>query len=213
MSKIKLIALLVMAGLVSACADARVASRNAQIDATSPAVFAPAVPSVSVERISVRVPKSLSVSEANRYYPNSDIVWRGEPLGDRHQQVAQLLHDGLTKGSNDLQGATAVNLDVELLRFHAITEKARYSTGGVHNIMFSLEVTNAETGLPMGERRVVSADLRALGGLEAIAAEGRGETQRVRIERHLAKVIQDELTLPDGHQNAQLGLLQQINRL
>lgn len=29
----------------------------------------------------------LSVSESNSYYPNADVVWRGDPIGDRIQQI------------------------------------------------------------------------------------------------------------------------------
>lgn len=213
MTRLKLFIFLALGALVSACADARIASRNAPFEPINPALVADANQSLSVAAVSVRVPKSLRVNEANSYYPSGDIVWRGDPLGDRYQQVAQVMYDGLTKGTTKLQGTTPVKLDVEVLRFHAITEKARYSTGGVHNIVFALEMRHAETGLPVGERRVVTADLRAYGGAEALAADGRGETQRMRIEEHLAKVIQIELTDSEGYQNKSLGLIQQINRL
>lgn len=212
MKAIKVIVLLAMAGLVSACADARIASRNASFETINPGAIA-ATPSFAVADIRVQVPKSLRVSEANSYYPSGDIVWRGEPLGDRHQQVAQLMYDGLSKGAADINGAYPVDLVVEVQRFHGVTEKARYSIGGVHNIVFALDVLDPTTGAPLRERSIVSADLRAYGGLEAIAADGRGETQRVRIEAHLAKVIQDELTKPEGYENSRLGLMQQLNRL
>ena len=213
MKFLKLIGILSLVGLVSACADTRVASRNAPYEPVAAPVMADVPLSVSVNEIRVRVPKSLRATEATASYPSGDIVWRGEPFGDRHQQVAQVMYDGLRTGADALTGAIPVNLDIEVLRFHALTETARYSTGGVHNIIFALRVTDAETGLPLREVKVVKADLRAFGGYEAIAADQRGETQRVRIVAHLAKVIQEALTLPDGHQNANLGLLQRINRL
>ena len=38
----------------------------------------------------VDIPPGLSVSEANAYYPFADIVWRGDPPGNRHAQIARL---------------------------------------------------------------------------------------------------------------------------
>ena len=212
MRAMKLFLMLAIAGLVSACADARIASRNAPYEPVNP-VGIIAAPSLAVADIRVQVPKSLRVSEANTYYPSGDIVWRGEPLGDRHQQVAQMMYDGFMKGAENIKGAYPVSVLVDLIRFHGLTEKARYTTGGVHNIVFAMTLIDPTTGAPVRERKVIQADLRALGGLEAIAADGQGQTQKVRITNHLARVIQDELTKPEGHENARLGLLQQINRL
>ena len=46
---------------------------------------------VTVARVEVRVPRSLKVSEANRYLPAGDIVWREDPPGDRHAQVQAIV--------------------------------------------------------------------------------------------------------------------------
>ena len=48
---------------------------------------------------------------------------------------------------------------------------------------------------------------------EAIAAEARGETQKVRITNHLADMIQQELVNPEGFENPKLGLIQVLNHL
>ena len=36
-----------------------------------------------VAEVKIVVPQTLRVSEANSYRPNADIVWRGDPPGDR----------------------------------------------------------------------------------------------------------------------------------
>lgn len=54
---------------------------------------------INVAQINVLVPDSLTVAEANWYYPGSDIVWGEDPIGDRHAQVAHILQDALGAGS------------------------------------------------------------------------------------------------------------------
>ena len=166
---------------------------------------------VSVANLTVRVPRSLKVSERNSYLPRGDIVWREDPIGDRHLQVQRIVQDALVRGVTPLDGPVRVNLDVTVKRFHALTEKARYTTGGVHAITFDLAITDAETGALVVPMREVRADLDAFGGRQALQAEARGLTQKVRITSHLAEVIRQELTNADGYRNAQLGILQWMN--
>ena len=119
---------------------------------------------IFVGDIRVMVPRSLKVNEANRYYPGGDIVWREDPIGDRHLQVATILRDGIANGVAPFMGPREVDLLVELTRFHALSEKARYSIGGVHAIQFYLTVLDAATGDPLSERKLIQADFDALGG-------------------------------------------------
>ncbi len=72
---------------------------------------------------------------------------------------------------------------------------------------------DVQTGMQIGQTKDVSADLEALAGQTAMAADARGETQKARIIAHLTRVFVEELTVPGGHVNANLGLLQQINDL
>jgi hypothetical protein len=167
---------------------------------------------VVVNAIEVLVPDTLLVSEANRYYPRGDIVWRGEPLGDRRAQVKAIFEEGIGRGAAALDGATPVDLQVKVLRFHALTQKARYTVGGVHAITFVVTLKDPETGVLLADPRVVRADLNAYGGEEALSAEAGGFTQKFRITNHLANVIVADLSDPDGYQNAKLGLFQTINQ-
>ena len=222
MKPIKLIIAMVLGAMVAGCAAVDTPSRNAPFTQATPvralaevetsaSPFAEAMPSYNVQRVNVIVPDSLIVSEANRYYPTSDIVWREDPPGNRHEQVAAIVQDAMDRGTASVQGDVPVIVDVQVLRFHALTEKTRYSVGGVHSIKFGLAVRSAETGLLLEERRVVQADLIGFGGQRAINAERQGQTQKVRITAHLANVIKEELTNPEGYDNPRLGMIQVLN--
>ena len=69
-----------MADAGSAAATPATANGIAVASAT-PAPFPTILDHVNVAQINVAVPQSLRVSEANRYYPLSDIVWRKTRLG------------------------------------------------------------------------------------------------------------------------------------
>lgn len=168
---------------------------------------------INVAQINVTVPERLKVSEANRYYPSGDIVWREDPIGDRHAQVERIFRDALAQGTSVFEGDVPVILDIQVTRFHALTEKARYTVGGVHSIKFRMALRDAKTGEFLSEPHIVEADLAAFGGQQAINAEARGLTQKVRISQHLAEVIRQELVKPEGYSNARLGFYQAVNRI
>lgn len=150
----------------------------------------------SVSDVRVSVPETLKVDESNRIYPIADIVWRGDPYGNRYEQIEAIFEEGMTRGATVLHGGRKVNVDIEVMRFHAMTERARFLIGGVHSITFTITVRDAQTNEIIEMPRVVKADLDGLGGKHAIEAEHRGQTQKVRIVDHLANVIQNELSLP-----------------
>ena len=187
--------------LMGCAAMPDIASRNAPFEAQPPATGAalaaqPAAPRalpLRVTGMTIRVPETLSVSEANLYYPRGDIVWRGDPIGDRHAQVKAIFEDGFGRGVAPLAGDTDVTIDVQVIRFHSLSEKARYTIGGVHNIVFYMTVHRADTGEPLGPTRRIESDLEAFGGKAAIEADRIGQTQKVRVTDHLARLIRREL--------------------
>jgi len=152
------------------------------------------LPTMRVVGLSVVVPESLSVSEADGYKPAADILWREDPFGDRYIQVKKILTDGITRGAGKLQGDLPVVLHVELMRFHAVTERTRYAFVGEHEIEFMLSVTNARTGDVIVPFYRVDATFGAYGGAQALEAEHKGITQKVRILNQLDAVIRQELT-------------------
>jgi len=190
MKYVRMVALIGMGIAVSGCASLDVASRNAPFEAPAAAVVAPSMKVVSYQ---VRVPQSLKVSEANMYYPSGDIVWRGEPLGDRHVQVQKIFEESLGRATPASNGKLPVILDIEVTRFHALSEKARYTVGGRHEIHFTMNFLNPETLQPVAAPKKIDATFKAFGGARAVNAEQNGITQKVRITGHLAGVIQQEL--------------------
>lgn len=183
------------AGLwLAACAPVETASRLI----TDPPVPAEIVEArdYRVTRLDVRVPRELTVSEANLYYPLADIVWREDPFGDRYEQIEAILRPAAERATGGLAGQRPVGVAIELVRFHALSEKARFTVGGVHSLQFRLSVFDPQTGAEIEPTRLVIADLEAYGGEEAMAAVREGRTQKVRISNHLAGVIQHELIAP-----------------
>ncbi len=155
----------------------------------------------SVKKIVVSVPGNLSVSEADLFSPNADIVWRGEPLGDRRAQVRRMFIDAATLSVASItDDGRAVDLHITVNHFHATTEKTRttFNAAGVHNISFAINILDSNTSAVLASEADVDADLVAFSGETARVAEAAGQTQRVRIVQHLAQVISGWLgTGPD----------------
>lgn len=183
---------------LAACSGTEPATRGVSADpsALSAAGTVLAAPDYDVTAISVIVPRTLTVSEANVYYPIADIVWHGDPLGDRYDQVTAVFQEAFARGTADLNGSRKVEVIAEITRFHALTPKTRYTIGGTHSLHFMLTVRDAVTGAVLDGPRPVVADIKAAGGQLAIAEEAAGITQKVVIEERLAQVIHDELTAP-----------------
>lgn len=209
MKPLRLIAAMMMGLAVSACATPDTASRNAPLEA--PERVAPIA--LDVQSVTVTVPETLEVSEKNRYYPGGDIVWRGDAPGNRHAQVQALVQTAMERGTADMTLGLPVAVEVEITRFHALTEKARYTVGGVHDIEFILTLKDPVSEAIIAAPREIKADLKAFGGTQAIQAEQRGQTQKVRITGHLAEVIAAELNEPGSFQSANLGIMGLINEL
>lgn len=161
----------------------------------------------SVQAVDVAVPASLVVSEANLFYPKADIVWRAEPVGNRYAQVKSVLDEGFAGGITGMNSGPSATVEITLIRFHSLTEKARFSVGGVHDIVFSLTVRDSKTNVPLEGPRRVEVAIRASGGDKAIAEDSAGNTQRVVIVAGIAEAIRRELALvPVGIEAKRKGL-------
>ncbi|MEM9434484.1 MAG: DUF6778 family protein [Pseudomonadota bacterium] len=178
---------------LGACANFRSGQSIAQRTAVAvPAEAGQAAANWNVVNVRVIVPAELEVSEAGGYYPVGDIVWRGDPLGDRRAQVGQILSDGLSAGLTHLTGPQAVDFQIDVKRFHSVSERTRATVGGVHDITFNLTVVDRATRQAIFGPIRMTPDLNALGGGAASEAEARGDTQKVRILRHLGNVMRLE---------------------
>lgn len=208
------VATLLVLGLTG-CSGTVTSTRDLAPDETAGrAAETPTPLSLDVRQVRVLVPETLTVSEANLFYPGGDIVWREDPAGNRHEQVRTIVAEAMRQGVAAMPAGTIpVILDVQVTRFHALSEKARYTVGGVHALQFYYVLRNPETGEAYGAPKFVKADFKALGGQAAIEAERQGITQKKRITEHLAEVIQRELSDPDGYHAAALGLIGALNQL
>ncbi|WP_438991191.1 DUF6778 family protein [Lentibacter sp.] len=186
-------ALVVAMGLsVSGCATMDVATRNAPFMGGKEQQFYNQP--LAVQGITVNVSQDLRVSEAEVFYPVADIVWRGDLRGDRYEQVGAIFEASAKAATQDFtQGQSAI-VEIDVLRFHSVTNRARYSIGGNHSITFMLSVVDPATGLELMPSRKIKTDLKAFGGEEAAAADARGETQKKRVSVHLTRVIRKELS-------------------
>ena len=202
MNTFRTLTLLALTALVSACSGMEPASRAAvdpQTSLDSVGVAPTADLAISTEPYliagyTIRVPQELRVSEANVFFPIADIVWRGEPRGERHQQVQAIYTEAMGRAIADMTTGRAVLVDVEITRFHCLTEKTRYTVGGTHSLHFTLTLRDAATGAIIEGPRAIIADVKAAGGSIAVAEEAQGLSQRVVVVNHLAKVLAYELT-------------------
>ncbi|MFY0618813.1 DUF6778 family protein [Shimia sp.] len=212
MSYVRVIAAMVLGLGVSACASVDTPTRNAPYNALPAAISAPA-PSYEMVGFEVSVPRTLRASEANMFYPGGDIVWRGEGYGDRHQQVKAILEESVRLGAGPLNGTTPVEVKIEVQRFHALTEKTRYTVGGIHSLAFTMTITDPQSGVVLRGPKPIHANLVGYGGQKAVAAEARGLTQKYRITQHLARVIREELTKAEGFVGPARGATQTVRPL
>lgn len=208
MKLLKIVAFGAIAATLSACSGADIVSRNTPLE--TPRVTTQVAPQVlrdySLHSIRFAVPEDMTVSEANSYYPIADIVWRGDPLGNRADQISAIFRTSIQGAGEGLTGATPITVDVELVRFHSLTERTRYSVGGVHSIKFDLTIRDASTGAVIEPTRRIDGDFAGLGGYAAMAADNQGQTQKVRITTHLTSLFFRELTgLTNQQQNVQPG--------
>lgn len=191
MKLIKTVAFGAIAAALTACSSVDTGSRNAPLE--TPRVAAPATPQIlrdyALHSIRFAVPDDMTVSEANSYYPIADIVWRGDPLGNRSEQISSIFQTAIMSAGEGLTGSVPVTVDVTLVRFHSLTERTRYSVGGVHSIKFDLTIRSAAAGEILEPTRRINGDFAALGGYAALAADNEGQTQKVRITTHLTNLF------------------------
>lgn len=135
----------------------------------------------------------LTVSEANTLFPSADIVWRGDPMGNRVQQIGAMFQEAARRNVGTFGGSQRIIADVVLTRFHGVSERTNYSFGGTHDIQFLLTVRDARTGEVLEPQRQIVARLDAPGGNESVRLDAIGQTQRVRVTDFLTSVLRDEL--------------------
>lgn len=174
---------------IAACSGPGEKAFDAPISASSKSVS-----DWSLRAVRVTAPKSLSVStDPNERYPKTKIVWWEDAPGDRHAQVERIVKDAVQRGAQQMRGNTGVFIDVQVLLFHAVTPRARQiGRSSWHDISLSVAVRDQRSGEVLANA-VLQPDLDALHGEAAAAAVARGETQKARISRQIAAVVQQWL--------------------
>ena len=145
--------------------------------------------------VQVSAPATLTTSDVDGYTPDFDIVWHGEPAGDRHAQAAAIIKEGIERGARSaLNGREGVRIVATITQFHAITPTVRrMHTVGVHNIQYTVQVFDAHSGAALTEPQNIKAEFPALVGKAGDEADAAGNTQRVQIVNHVAAVTQNWL--------------------
>ncbi|MGR3540386.1 MAG: DUF6778 family protein, partial [Hasllibacter sp.] len=184
-------ALLLLA--TAACSPGGVVGRSAPFSAPEAGAPGEIRVAAALAGLSIQVPAELVVSESQGYYPGADIVWHGDPFGDRRAQIATIFQEAADRAATLTAGAgRAVRADARLVRFHGLSPRARLTVGGVHNSIYDLTLRDAATGAVLETRRV-DASIRAFGGIAAVRAESLGQTQRVRVTEAIAASLVEEM--------------------
>ncbi len=153
----------------------------------------------NVVEFDVLVSDQLSVSEANWFAPGADIVWRGDPYGDRRAQIKEIVEAAAKNVSRYMTGPYPVRIEVEVEQFHAVSDRARrIAPAAVHNLQFKIRVFDPATGGQMVPTDRIRADFPAYTRAQASGAERLGLTQKVRITKYLEDVFKGWLDVgPD----------------
>ena len=150
----------------------------------------------NVVNYTVLVPRTLLVSEADVYLPIADIVWHGDPDGDRYDQIKTIFGAAMAQSTQDMTVGRAVEVAVEVHKFHALTPKTRATLGGNFAMHFYLTVYDAATHEVLDGPRMVVADTPASGGVKALREEQQGITQKSVITARLIEVFDLALSRP-----------------
>ncbi|MCR8723424.1 DUF6778 family protein [Frigidibacter sp. ROC022] len=179
--------------VLTACGNVDTATRNAPAIATEPVLgigqrAAPqAHPVYALNKLTVLVPDSLTVSEANDLIPAADIVWRGDAPGDRREQIKSIFKTAAAGA--DVKDGQPVDAIVELVRFHGLSEKARYLTGGNYAIRFRLTLTDPKTGAVIAPPRLIHADMPMWGSARDVLSDPASGGEKAIVTRFLSGQI------------------------
>jgi hypothetical protein len=141
-----------------------------------------------------------TVSDDNVLVPLADIVWHGEPAGDRKAQVAAIVADGMRVAAAPLAEGRPVEIHIAVDRFHGVSPVAvARSPAAVHDVAFRVAVVDRGTREVLVPPVRITAALPAYTQTNARLSRLQGETERQRIVDHVAEVMAGWLgTGPDA---------------
>lgn len=196
MKALKLTVLACVAALVAGCMQTAPVTRNVTPQIGMVGVEAPVLRSYEVRDVTINVPETLTVSEANSIKPRADIVWRGDAYGNRHEQLTALFEAAAAQGAENLKGTIPVVVDFQLTKFHGLTQRTRYNYGGDYDIHFVLTVRHAVTGEIIEGPRMIEHELDNPSGEEIVAMETRGVTEKMFVSAFIVNMLVSELSGP-----------------
>ncbi|MBK0328359.1 hypothetical protein I5535_13795 [Rhodobacteraceae bacterium F11138] len=152
-----------------------------------------------VSNIAVSVPDSLTVSEENTFTPDADIVWHGDPAGDRYAQVQAIITKAARDATAGMRGGQPVALGITVQEFHGVTPIAMArSPEAVYNIRFTAQITDARTGAALTPPTLIQADLPAKVREDGVNAMQFGPSQKEQVIAHVSATLQGWLGIgPD----------------
>lgn len=153
---------------------------------TTPPINAPAT-SWNLPDVSVRFgPEVSRTADGNTFSDN--FVWNGLHDGNKKRQVIEMFKNAMRELAMDsMNGPRAVNMNVQVNYFHALTDFSRLWCCGEHRIYADLAVTDAESGEVLVEGENVYLGRVALGGIPGLVAEAAGRDQYTRVKEGIVK--------------------------
>lgn len=146
----------------------------------------------------VEVPDTLSVAmDGDTWVPETDINWwqeEGKTPEDRRAQVGAILREGAEQGLSGLSGSRPVVAELRLLKFHAVTPRARTTCAfgllclGTTPVDFRITLRDPATGEALASG-LIAARPETVQGSRALTPELSGATDRGRIVAEIAAKI------------------------
>ncbi|MDN5787423.1 DUF6778 family protein [Pseudorhodobacter sp.] len=159
MRTFRLVPLLGVAFGIAACAAPDVASRNGFADSSPVTDYAmrqtALAPQYDVKSLRVAVPEKLRAAENRGLFIQPDILWRGEPAGERHGQIAAMFTEALKTAVAQMTTGPEVVIEAEVTRFRGLDDTARQHGGGRYDIAYLLTVRDYRTGQVVDGPRLV----------------------------------------------------------
>jgi len=168
-----------------------------------------------VHDVQVSVPDTLTTSDVNILRPNVDVIWFGDPPGDRLEQVGVVLSDAIKDAAQSLMPENLhrpVIIEATMMQFHSLTPRARAFVGGIHKVKFTIQVVDQKTGEILAGPSVIQADEFAYGNWKAVRADAEGQTMKVRITNRIVDVVGDWLGLAAAEDSVKQGRIFAIGR-
>lgn len=168
-----------------------------------------------VHEVQVTVPDNLTTTEVNILRPDVDVIWFGDPQGDRLAQVGVILSDAIEVAAQSLIPENfhrPVVIEATMIQFHSLTPRARALVGGIHKVKFTIQVVDQKSGEILAGPTVIQADEFAYGSWKAVRADAEGQTMKVRISNRITAVVGNWLGLNSSGGGVEQGRIFAIGR-